>query len=106
MANKRSIFVLGTIGLLVYLLLPRVTAYIYRFNTDPIEIESKRKEYHELVNLKDISVTRSDAVRKRRNEIILWMHVRDFQIDEGHEGLTLLEEWNELFEYWKLESKE
>lgn len=103
MGNKRTIFVLGTIGLLVYLLTPRVAAYLYRSNTDPIEIESKRKEYHELVSLKDISAARLEVVRKRKNEIYIWMHVRDLQIDEGHDGLTLLEEWNELLEYWKLE---
>lgn len=104
--SKRAIFVFGTIVLLVYLLTPRVSAYFYRSNTDPIEIESKRKEYNELARLKDVSIANSDAVRKRKNEIYLWMHARDLQIDEGHDRLTLLQEWNELFEYWKLAPKE
>lgn len=103
MGNKKTIFVLGTIGVLVYLLTPRVAAYFYRSTTDSIEIESKRKEYWELTDYAYKNNVKSSEIQKRRKELFLWMHVRDLQIDEGHDGLTLLEEWNELLEYWKLE---
>lgn len=102
MINKRSVFVIGTAVLLVYILFPRIAGYVYTSSSDPIEIEEKRKEYKELAGLKNISIASKKSVQKRKNEIYLWMHVRNLQIDEGHDGLTLLEEWNELFEYLKL----
>lgn len=106
MVNKRSIFVLGTAALFVYLFFPKVTGFVYRSTSDPIEIEEKKREYWELTEEKDSVIASEQNFIDRREELFLWLWVRYIEIDAGHISPTLLERWKMLFEYWKLESKE
>ncbi|MFT5890372.1 MAG: hypothetical protein ACI9Y7_000462 [Dokdonia sp.] len=102
MINKRSVFVTAIAGLLIYLLFPRVAGYVYMSNTDPIEIEEKRKEYWKLTDYDRSNEFNPPDFYERRIELVLWMRVRYLHIDEGHFRLILLERWKILFEYWKL----
>ncbi|WP_299767506.1 hypothetical protein [uncultured Dokdonia sp.] len=108
MGSKKTIFAFGTAALLIFLLFPRVAGYVYRFSSDPIEIEEKKQEYWELAEQKDVSIANLYSVQNRQRDIGLWLFVRYLEKDTGYTNprVTLLMRWKVLFEYWKLTSKE
>lgn len=69
MGNKKTIFVFATAVLLIYLLFPRVAGYVYRSNSDPIEIEEKKQEFYALGNFEEIDFNNLYDTEERRSEL-------------------------------------
>jgi hypothetical protein len=87
---------------IVFLAGPSGIRAAYRRSTSQKEKEERKQRYQYLANA-ELSMpepARAQSVAER-TRLFYWFHSRGWPIDEGHEGSSTLNDWRELFEYWR-----
>jgi len=101
---KKKVIFFVLIGILSFKFLPTLIHKLYYLKTDNKEILNNRNSYHAIANKinRNRFYDRAEEDHKHKDFLYLWFHVRGVQIDEGHDGKSKFEQWEEIINYWKL----
>ncbi|MBR11390.1 MAG: hypothetical protein CMP48_27405 [Rickettsiales bacterium] len=98
---KFIVFTLVFLLIFMYFITPNLIHNYYLSSTSTETIERNKRLYNEITLSISHGEGSFDDLRRSRDSVYLWFHVRGLQIDEDHSGLTKQEEWEELLKYNK-----
>lgn len=99
----KKLILIGLLLLIGFFWGPDLIHFYYSSRTLEIEIIENRDNYNNLA-LKNKGILKRDSKKdyQTMDSLYLWFHVRGLAIDEDHNAKSVLEQWGELLEYWKL----